>query len=128
MVSNILVDDQAVLAYNIYLIIYECVDNYGSRYKRTYIKSTQNPGFYITFFEILGFLIQFSWEHLKSSHDAVKATPLNYGLLSWKIAIPTLWDINVPTNWNEYKFFSVTQKVLEIVVIVYSMTKNPNYI
>ena len=44
---------------------------------------------------------------------------------SWKITIPTLRDIVVPTNWNDYRFFSMTQKVLEIDVMVYNMTKNP---
>ena len=61
----------------------------------------------------------------KSSHDAAKTTHLKDGLFSWKITIPTLRDISVPTNWNDYKFFSMTQKVLEIDVMVYNMTKNP---
>ena len=34
-------------------------------------------------------------------------------------------DISVPTNWNDYKFVSMTQKVLKIDVMVYNMTKNP---
>ena len=34
-------------------------------------------------------------------------------------------DISVPTNWNDYKFFSMTQKALEIDVNIYNMTKNP---
>ena len=70
-------------------------------------------------------MIHFSWEHLKSSHDAAKTTHLKDGLFSWKITIPTLRDISVPTNWNDNKFFSMTQKVLEIDVMVYNMTKNP---
>ena len=46
-------------------------------------------------------------------------------LFSWKITIPTLRDINVPMNWNDYKFFSMSQNVLKIDVMVYNMTKNP---
>ena len=61
----------------------------------------------------------------KSSHDAAKTTHLKDGLFSWKITIPTLRDISVPTNWNEYKLFSMTQNFLEIDVMVYSMRKNP---
>ena len=59
----------------------------------------------------------------QSSHDAAKTTHLKDGLFSWKITIPTLRDICVPTNWNYYKFFSMTQEVLEINVMV--MRKNP---
>ena len=70
-------------------------------------------------------MIHVSWEHPKSSHNAAKTTHLKDGLFSWKITIPTLRDISVPTNWNDYKFFSMTQKVLEIDVMVYNMTKNP---
>ena len=50
---------------------------------------------------------------------------LKDGLFLWKKTIPTLRDISVPTNWNDYKFFSMTQKVLETDVMVYIMTKNP---
>ena len=71
------------------------------------------------------FLIHFSWEPLKSSHDATKTTHLKDGLFSWKISIPTLRDICVTTKWNDYKFFSMTQKILEIDVMVYSMSSNP---
>ena len=46
-------------------------------------------------------------------------------LFSWKIAIPILRDISVPTNWNNYKFLSMTQKISEIHVMFYNMTKNP---
>ena len=53
-----------------------------------------------------------------------KTTHLKDGLFSLKIAIPTLRDISVPTNWNDYKFFSMTPKVLEIDMMVYNMTKN----
>ena len=42
-----------------------------------------------------------------------------------KIAIPILRDISVPTNWNNYKFLSMTQKISEIHVMFYNMTKNP---
>ena len=66
-----------------------------------------------------------SWEHLKSSHDAAKTAHLKNGLFSWKIISPTLRNISVPTNWNDYKFFSMTQTVLDIEVMVYNMTKNP---
>ena len=34
-------------------------------------------------------------------------------IISWKITIPNLRDISVPTNWNDYKFFSMAQKGLE---------------
>ena len=54
-----------------------------------------------------------------------KTTHLKDGLLSWKLTIPILREISVPTNWSVYKFFSVTQKVIEIDVMVYNMTKNP---
>ena len=74
------------------------------------------------------FLIHFSGEHLKSSHNAVKTTNLKDGLFSWKMTIPNLRDISVPTNWNGYKLFSMTQKVLEIDVIVYNMTKTLKYL
>ena len=57
MVSNVFVADQAAQTYNIYLIIYVCVGNYGSRFQRTYIKSTKNPGFH-TFFKIQGILLE----------------------------------------------------------------------
>ena len=70
-------------------------------------------------------MIHFPWEHLKSSHNVAKTTHLKDGLFSWKITIPTLRDISAPTNWNVYKFFSMTQEVLEIDVMVYNMTKNP---
>ena len=70
-------------------------------------------------------MIHFSWEHLKSSHDFAKATHLKDELFSWKITIPTLRDISVPTNWNDYKFFSMIQKVLEIDVVVYNMANSP---
>ena len=59
----------------------------------------------------------FSWEHLKSSRDYAKATHLKDGLFSWKITILTLRDIRVPANWNDYEFFYMTQKVLEIDTI-----------
>ena len=59
-------------------------------------------------------MIHFSWEHLKSSNEVAKTTHLKDGLFSWKSNIPALRDISVPTNWNEYKFFSMTQKILEI--------------
>ena len=42
-----------------------------------------------------------------------------------KLPFPPLRDISFPTNRNEYKFFSITQKVLEIDVMVYDITKNP---
>ena len=58
----------------------------------------------------------FSWEHLKSFHDAAKTTHLKDRLFSWKITIPTLRDISVPTSWNNYKFFSMTQKFLEVAI------------
>ena len=61
----------------------------------------------------------------QSSHDAGITTHLKDRLFSWKITIPTLRDINVPTNWNDYKLFSMKQKVLEIDVMVSKMTKNP---
>ena len=54
------------------------------------------------------------------SHDTANTTHLKGGI----IILPTLRDVNVPTNWNDYKFFCVTQKVLEIDVMVYNMTKN----
>ena len=54
-----------------------------------------------------------------------KKTHSKDGLFFWNITIHTLRDISVPTNWNDYKFFSMTQKVLEIDVMVYNMTKNP---
>ena len=54
-----------------------------------------------------------------------KITHLKDGLFSWKITIPTLEDISVPTNWNNYKFFSMTQKFMEIIVMVYNKRKNP---
>ena len=73
----------------------------------------------------VGFLIHFWWEHLKSFHDAAKATHLKDGLFSCKITIPNLRDTSALTNWSDYKFFSMTQKVLEIEVIVHNMTKNP---
>ena len=38
---------------------------------------------------------------------------------------PTLSEISVPRNGNNYKFFSMTRNVLEIDVMVYNMTKNP---
>ena len=57
MVSNAFVADQAAQTCNIYLIIYICVGNYGSRFQRSYIKSTKNPGFH-TFFKILGILLE----------------------------------------------------------------------
>ena len=41
------------------------------------------------------------------------------------MTISTLRGISVPTNWNGYKLFSMTQKVLGIDVMVYNMTKNP---
>ena len=68
--------------------------------------------------------IHFSSQHLKSSHDAAKTIHLKDELFSWKITISTLRDISVPTNWNDYKFFSMTQKFLEIDVMVCNMTKN----
>ena len=68
----------------------------------------------------------FSWEHFQSSHGAAKATHLKDGLFSWKIIIHTLRDISFPTNWNNYKLFSMIQKVLAIEVIVCEMTNNPN--
>ena len=58
------------------------------------------------------------------SHDAANTTHLKGGLFYWIIILPTLRDENVPTNWNDYKFFCVTQKVLEIDMMVYNMTKN----
>ena len=58
-------------------------------------------------------------------YNAPKTTHLKDGLFSWKITIPTLWDISAPTNWNDYKLFSMTQNVLEIDVMAYNMTKNP---
>ena len=61
------------------------------------------------------FLLHFSWGHLKSSHDAAKTTHLKDGLFPWKITILTLRDISVPTNWNNYKFFSMTQKVWKLI-------------
>ena len=42
-----------------------------------------------------------------------------------KLPFHTLRDISVPKNVSDYKLFSVTQKVLEIDMIVYNMTKNP---
>ena len=60
----------------------------------------------------------------KSSHDTAITAHLKGGLFSWKITIPTLRDISVPTNWNDYKLFSMKQKVLEIDVMVSNMTKN----
>ena len=68
--------------------------------------------------------IHFSSQHLKSPHDATKTIHLKDELFSWKITISTLRDISVPTNWNDYKFFSMTQKFLEIDVMVCNMTKN----
>ena len=62
---------------------------------------------------------------ISNSHDAVTTTHLKDALFSWKITIPTLRDISVPTNWNDYKLLSMTQKVLEIDMMVYNMTKNP---
>ena len=54
-----------------------------------------------------------------------KTTHLKDRLFSWKITIPTLRDISVPTNWNDYEFFFKTKKVLEIDVMICNMTKNP---
>ena len=54
-----------------------------------------------------------------------KTIDLKDGLLSSKITIPTLGDISVPTNWNNYKFFSISQNVMEINVMVYNKRKNP---
>ena len=70
-------------------------------------------------------MINFPWERLKNSHDAAKRTHLKDELFFWKITIPTLRNISVPTNWNDFKVFSMTQKVLEIDVVVYNMTKYP---
>ena len=52
MVSNVFVVDQGAQAHNIYLIIYVCVGNCGSRCQRIYIELTKNSGF-PNFFEIL---------------------------------------------------------------------------
>ena len=71
------------------------------------------------------FLFLFWRKHFKSFQDAAKTTHLKDGLFSSKITIPTLRDISDPTNWNDYKFISMTEKVLEIDVMVYDMTKNP---
>ena len=49
LVSNVFVVDDAAQAYNIYLIVFPCLSNYGSRCLRIYIESTKNAGFH-TFF------------------------------------------------------------------------------
>ena len=56
MMSNAFFVDQAAQAH-IYLSVYVCVDNYGSRCYKTQIESTKNPGFH-TFFEILGISLE----------------------------------------------------------------------
>ena len=53
-----------------------------------------------------------------------KKTYLKDRLFCWKITIPTLRDISAPQNWNGYKFFSMTQKVLKIDVMINNMTEN----
>ena len=64
----------------------------------------------------------FFMEHLKSSHDFAKKNSFK----RWIIFLKHYYShINVPTNWNDYKFFSMTWKVLETDVMVYNMTKNP---
>ena len=60
----------------------------------------------------------------QKSIDAAITTYLKGRLFYLKITIPTLRDISNPTNWNGYKFFSLTQKVLEIDGMVYNITKN----
>ena len=60
-----------------------------------------------------------------SKVPAFSKVHLEDGLFSWKITIPSLRDNSVKTNWNDYKFFSMTRKVLEIDEMVYNMTKNP---
>ena len=54
-----------------------------------------------------------------------KSNSFDNFIISLKITIPNLRGISVPTNRNDYKLFSVTQRFLEIYLIVYNMTKNP---
>ena len=54
-----------------------------------------------------------------------KTSSVKDELFCSKITIPTIRDISVPTNWNDYNFCPITQNTLEIDVIVYNMAKNP---